>query len=460
MNLVDNRKEKTDVSTKRLMIMITVAIIILSITAVSLYFVIDYLKTTQFKFYVDKQKTKSTSGLFVFEEDGSIYVSISDIAPIVKYKFFNGGYKKYTEENSECYVEGEDEIVTFENGSDKIYKTPAGEVDYQLFTIDKPVKMIDNKLYISEEGFELAFNSDLVRNEEVNQIQIYTLPYLAEQYSEKYVYSAIANDFVNQKALRYGLLVTQDVENTARYDSSRNIKYGISDLQGNEIVGTKYTRIEFIESTQEFLVGISDNGKKKVGIITADGQTKISPIYDNLKQINKDLNLYLATLNNKQGIIEKNGKILAYLEFDRIGIDTKNFGESNILNPYILFDNAIPVYRNNKWGMIDIKGVEILPCEYDYIGCVTNEKSYYNTVVIPSIKGIVFGKDFKNNKNSKMKLYGIYNQNGVEMVPLSLETVRFTINNGREEYSMKAYEGELYDVKDYYDKYVRDKILL
>ena len=187
MNLVDNRKEKTDANTKRLMIMITIAIIILSITAVSLYFVIDYLKTSQFKFYVDKQKTKATSDLFVFEEDGNIYVSISDIAPIVKYKYFNGGYKKYTEENNECYIEGKEEIVTFENDSVNIYKTPVGEADYQLFTISEPVKMINNKLYICEEGFELAFNAELTRTESVNQVQIYTLPYLAEQYCEKYV---------------------------------------------------------------------------------------------------------------------------------------------------------------------------------------------------------------------------------------------------------------------------------
>ena len=55
-------------------------------------------------------------------------------------------------------------------------------------------------------------------------------------------------------------------------------------MSNEEIIGKKYTKIEFVESTKEFIVTTEEN---KVGIITADGRTKVNPQYDALKQIDK-----------------------------------------------------------------------------------------------------------------------------------------------------------------------------
>ena len=210
----------------------------------------------------------------------------------------------------------------------------------------------------------------------------------------------------------------------------------------------KHTDIEFIESTEEFIVKTSEN---KVGIITSKGETKVKPQYDNLKQIDKDLNLYLATNNGKQGVIEKNGKILIYLEYDKIGIDLTQFQNNDVKNSYLLYDNAIPVEQNGKWGMYDKKGNLILPIEYEGFGCIagtSSDKTLNNLLVIPDIEGIVVSKKYELEKNKSVTMYGIVNSLGKELVPAGVETIYSVTTNGRDEYTM-IYNGTPIDVIKY-----------
>lgn len=445
MEIIGTNQQEKDKKTKKFMIGITIAIIMLFVISIILFITIYYLNDQLFKFNVDGVKTKMTSSdLFVYEQD-KVYVSISDIAPIIGYNFYNGGYKQYSEDATKCYLESTNEVCTFEKDSDTIYKTPPEQIDYEYFTINEPVKRINNKLYITAEGLSLACNLKFYYEPEENTITIYTLPYYANYFTQSYKTSAVYSNFKNQKALLYGLMVVQNVENTEDNYNSKNIRYGIKTLEGKEIVGTKYTAIEFIESTQEFIVKTTEN---KVGIITSDGDTKVSPQYDSLKQIDKDLNLYLATNNNKKGVIEKNGKILIYLEYDEIGINVAQFQDNDIKNAYLLFNNVIPVKQNGKWGMYDKKGNLIVPIEYNGIGCITNKNTSNNVLIIPDIKGIVVAKEYELEKNKKVTLYGIVNYLGKELVPAALETVYSTVTNGREEYSMTN-NGTTYNVIEY-----------
>lgn len=452
MEIIGTNQEEKNKKTKKIMIGITVAIVILLIVSIILFGMIYYLEDQQFKFFVDGKATTATSDLFIYEGD-TVYVSIKDIAPIIGYNYYNGGYKQYTEDNTKCYLESENEVCTFEKDSDTIYKTPPEEIDYEYYTIENPVKRINEKLYVTSEGISLACNLKFYYQPEENQIIIYTLPYCANFYTTNYKISAISDNFKNQKALLYGLMVVQNVENTEENYNNKNIRYGIYNIEGQEIVevvGTKYTDIEFIESTKEFVVKTTEN---KVGIITADGETKVQPQYDSLKQIDKDLNLYLATSNNKKGVIEKNGKILIYLEYDEIGVDTTQFQDNNIKNSYVLFNNAIPVKQNGKWGMYDIKGKLILPIEYDGIGCIASDRTLNSTLLVPEVKGIVVSKIYEIQNNKKATYYGIVNSTGVELVPTGLETVYSITSNGREEYTM-IYNGTSYDVIEYVNKYL------
>lgn len=449
MEIIGTNQEEKDKKTKKIMIWIAIAIIMLFVISIILFITIYYLQGQLFKFNIDGQKVAMPSDdLFVYEQD-AVYVSIKDIAPLIGYNYYNGGYKQYTEDASQCYLESGNEVCTFELNSTTVYKTPVGQIDYEYFTINSPIKKINNKLYITAEGLCLACNLKFYYSQEENSVTIYTLPYYADYYTKTYTHSAVSSNFKNQKALMYNLMIIQNMDNTERNNNTRNIRYGIADLEGKEIVGTKYTDIEFIESTQEFIVRTEEN---KVGIITSDGETKVTPQYDSLKQIDKDLNLYLATSNNKQGVIEKNGKILIYLEYDQIGIDTTQFQNSDIKNSYLLFNHTIPVKQNGKWGLYDKRGNLILPIEYDGIGCVASDRNLNNIAIIPEIKAIVVSKIREDENRRKITEYGLVNYLGKIMVPVALETVYSTVNNGREEYTM-IFQGTTYNVIEYANTY-------
>ena len=314
------------------------------------------------------------------------------------------------------------------------------QADYQYFNITEPVKNIGGKLYTTEEGIRVAFNVAISYNAGKNSLTVYTLPYLVKSYTENYKNASIEKDFNNQKALLYNRLI---VNNTS--SSSGNNRYGVCDLEGNEIIGTKYTNVEFVEATNEFFVTTEEG---KVGIMTIEGETKVRPLYDEIKQIDKDLNLYLARNGNKKGVIEKNGKILIYLEYDQIGVNTSNFPNDDIKNPYLLFGNCIPVKQNEKWGLFDKTGKLILPIEYLSLGCITNEKTANNVLTIPDVEGIVVAKEVE-----KGKIYGIINAEAKELVPTLLSTVYSIISNGQIEYTM-VYNENKYNVIEYIKQYV------
>ncbi len=442
MEIIGTNQQEKNKKTKRIMIGITIVIVFLLIISIVLLGMIYYLRQSEFKFYVDGKTAKYTDDLFVFEGD-TVYVSIKDIAPIVGYQYYNGGYKQYTEDNTKCYVESQEEVCTLEMDSTTIYKTPPEQIDYEYYTLENPVKFMNGKLYITSEGLSIACNLKFYYESNKNQVTIYTLPYYANYYMTNYKEAAITENFKNQKALLYDLLVIQNTDNTEQ-SYSKNIRYGIYHIEENgmkEIVGTKYTDIEFIESTQEFIVKTTEN---QVGIITATGATKVQPQYDSLKQIDKDLNLYLATSNNKKGVIEKNGKILIYLEYDEIGIDTTKFQDDDIKNPYILYNNAIPVKQNDKWGMYDIKGNLILPIEYDGFGCIANDRTKSSTLLIPEVNAIVISKIYDIAKQGKVTYYGIVDLHGKQLMGAGLQSVYSVTNNGIQEYTM-VYNNTSYD---------------
>lgn len=453
MEIIGTNITEKERKSKKVMKIIIVLIVLLLIISIGLFATIYYLKSQEFKFYINGKAISSNSianDLFVFEND-TVYVSLRDISSLIDYKYYNGGYKQYTEDARKCYLEGANEVVTLEKDSSTIYKTPTDDLDYTYFTIDEPVKRINGKLYITSKGLSTSCNIQIEYNAQTNRMTIYTLPYLVNFYTAQYSNASLEDSFNNQKALLYGLLVVQNIDNTEKSISKDSIRYGIHNLNNEEIVGMKYTNIEFIEGTEEFIVTTEE---KKVGIITSTGNTKVNPQYDALKQIDKDLNLYMVTTNGKSGVIEKNGKILIYLEYDQIGIDPTKFQTNDIKNKYILFDNAIPVKRDEKWGLFDIRGNLILPIEYVSLGCISqtsSNRTLNNILIVPEVEGIVVCREFEENSR-KQEYYGIYSSRGRELVPPALETVYSITSSGQDEYTM-IYKGTSYDVIEYIKEY-------
>ncbi len=447
MEIIGTNFSEKEQKNKKMMRWIIIMIIILLLISIALGIVIFYLKEQAFKFTIDGQNISSSqiaSDLFVFEGE-EVYVSIRDIAPLLGYRVYNGGYKQYTEKSNQCYVENDNEVCTFENNSTKIYKNEPETVDYEYFDLSLPVKTMNNKLYTTMEGISLGCNVTMSFDKEKNRMTIYTLPYLVEYYTTNMTQPVALIDFQNQKALRYGLVV---VQNVLEDSSSSNIRYGIYSTEGQEIVGTKYSAIEFVEGNQEFIVTTAEG---KVGILTADGDTKVNPQYDSLKQIDKNLNLYLAEVNERYGVIERNGKILIYPEYSQIGIDATDFPSNDIKNQYILYDNAIPVQRDGKWGLYDVRGNMILPIEYAGFGCIANSSSVQtlnNLLLIPEIKAIVVSRTYTVGDNHTETYFGLVNYLGKELIMPALTTIYSVTENNRDTYSM-IYNGNTMDVIEY-----------
>ena len=450
MNLIENEElnEKRRKS-KKIMTIIIVFIVLLLILCGVLMYMIFTIQQKTLKLVVDNNSTSFESDMFVIE-NGKLYINIKDFAIMMGYDTHNSEYKdRYSEDTTKCYISDINENASYILNSNSIYKKATNNEDYEYFELDEPVKLINNNLYVIEEGMEIGTNSIIEYNSNNNKITVVSLNNIVTQYASAFENSAIADDdadFNNQKALRYQLVVV----------TSTDGHYGVLNSKGQEIIGTKYKSISFKEDSQEFTV-TTDEGK--MGILSADGTTKIEPNYSEIKQISKDLNYYLVSNNKKYGVINQNGNIVIYLEYDKIGIDETKFSTNGIENPYILYDNCIPVEQNGKWGIFDITGKNILPVEYDEMGCIIGtqtDKISNNVLLIPKYEAIVVGKEEK---------YGIVNSTGKTYIQPILDNVYSIITSGEEKFYMsftipveengkQVDKQETYEVEQYFEQQI------
>ncbi len=363
-------------------------------------------------------------------------MSIRDIAQFVGYEAHNGEYKVDVEDTNKMYVEATDgsETTSFYLNSTTISKVaPDTNDDYENITISDPVTSINGNMYIVGEGFIVAFNSLMSYNSEENQILIQTLPSLVEQYTaliEQYGYSEISEDFNNQKALIYGLIV-------ASKDTTE--KFGVISIDGTEILSPRYNDIQFVESTGEFII---TNSSGKVGIAYSSGQTKITVVYDDIKLMDSSLGLYLVESNNKYGVINSSETIIIHIEYDQIGVDTSNFTADNIKNQYILYDTIIPAQINGKWRLFDTEGNRLTEEEYDAVGFVGGKQSNRvgsNALTIGDTETIVVGID---------DMYGGVDVKGNELIPIRFDEIYSLTSAGVTTYYI-LYNGIEYDAVEY-----------
>lgn len=411
-----NKNKKNKLISRILLILI----ILLTLAVIGIIAFMLSLGDSTLKVYIDEKAVQVSDSTFIIDND-KVYVSIKDISGLLGYEVHNGEYKIYSEDTNKCYVESSKETASFFLNSNKISKVePNTTDDYENYTISEPVKNINGNLYILSEGIEIAFNVKFQYDMQKNNITIQTLPYLVEYYSNiitGYGYQGMSDNFNNQKAIRHGLFVVQNT-------SSR---YGVIDINNKEIIGARYSNIEFSENTGEFFV---TNSQGKVGIMLNNGSTKINLLYEDIKLLDRKLGLYLVKSNNKYGVIDEKENFVIHMEYDTIGIDTSLYPTNNIENQYLLFDNVIPVKQGNKWGLFDKKGKVLIDMELDSIGCTrttVRDKVVNNLLIIPDIEGIVICKNGK---------YGIVNSTGKVLVPCAVETVYSTTSAGINSYNM------------------------
>lgn len=439
MNLYEEEpiKDESTKRTKTIVKILIVSIILLFITSVAIICYIMYLKNLELKVYIDGEKIKISSDIFIIDGE-NVQISIKDFATLVGYDANNGEYKNpYSEDTNKCYLNNNFETASFILDSDEIYKVvtegvQSADYDYENYTIDAPVKLINNKLYTTQEGISIGCNLAFSYSVENNTIRIYTLPYLTKYYSGLIEDTALLENsalYKNKKALLYDMII---VKNASGY-------YGVKNLDNKVIIGEKYKSLEFVESSQEFIVR-TDNDK--YGIITKDAITKIEPAYDTIRQINKESGLYIVSNNRQYGVVDQNGNIIVHLEYQKIGVNQSQFPADEIENQYLLYEKCIPVQRSNKWGVLDLRGNVILPLEYDSLGCLKNTSSDISAkalLVIPEYEAFV---TCKNN------LYGLYNTSGKELIP-TLVTDMYSITTlGKKDYFL-TYQNRKMNVIEY-----------
>ena len=431
MNLIEESFQTKEEKKKKMTTKIILgAIIVVVLIIVGIVSYLLYVQSTTLKLTLDGQANEKLKQLLVFEDDGTIYVPIKEVASYLGYESFNGEYSDKSESQSKCYVQSENEVANFTLGSNTIYKLDLTQnnSDYEYVHIKNPVKAINGVLYTTTEGIQEAFNVSFTYDQDTNRITIYTLPYLVQFYTPyalDYGYAEISEVFANQKAILDGMLVV-----------SNDKAMGVIDTDGKSLLEAKYDNITYLPSVGDFLVETD----RQVGVLSKNGQTKVDIIYNSITLMDSDAGLYVASRDNRYGVIDTNGIIKIYIENDQIGIDTSRFTQNNIKSKYLLADNLIPVKKGNYWGLFDKNGNQVVDFEYDSFGYIaSNSRDAYSLLVIPDYNVIVAGRDEK---------YTLLNSSGEMLFGLVADDIYMTISGGERHYYISVNDN-IIDAEEY-----------
>lgn len=435
MNLIDESFEPKKVdNSKKMTKIILIFMSILIVAIIGIVVAIMYIQENTLKLYINGAVNEKVKEMMV-EENGTIYFPIKEISSYLGYQSFNGEYTEKSEEASKCYIQSEDEIANFALNSNTIYKLEISDstANYDYFNASKPVKAINGKLYASIDAIENAFNVTFTNDVENKKIYFYTMPYLIDFYSSKvldYGYEVISDEYVNKKTILNDMLVVVKEQGKS---------YAVIDTKGNAVIEPKYSNIEYLPNSGDFLV----TSNNKVGVISSKRETKIQLLYDGLELIDSNTGLFLASRDGKYGILDSRGNTKVYIEYDGIGIDSTKFEQNGIKNRYLLDNGMIPAKKDKLWGAFDKNGNTVLDFEYDSFGYIaTTNKDAINLLIIPDYNVMVVAKD---------KKYALVNSVGTRLCNWVLDDVYMTISAGTKYYNMN-YNNTSANVLDFLDE--------
>lgn len=424
----------SDDKKKKLMIIIGIAVVGVIVIMMIIIGIISAANKQKNNMYIDGSGTKIDASIMQIGSDNVPYICVEKLAPKLSYQFFNGEYGTGNEDKTHCYVRNENEIALLEMDTDVVYKTLVKDdtSTFDYYKMSYKVKRINDKLYISLPTMQKVFNVKYTYDSEKNVLRINTLQSLYNKYNASLKaagYYEISSEFSNQKALIENMVVV----------ITKDRMHGVLNIQDNSvIIGTKYSNMIYSEGTNEFFV----QNNNKCGILVKNTQgeatVKVEFAYDSLKLIDNNIGLYLAQDNRKYGVLDKTGKIIINLEYDKIGIENpKLFPMDNIKNSYVLYDNCIPVKQGDKWYMFNTDGVNILPRGSYGFGCVVStSQTSQNVLLIPGTEGTEGIVSSVKTTANKVK-YGIIDtQNAIYRVAPSFDSIYRTISGGETEYYM------------------------
>lgn len=161
------------------------------------------------------------------------------------------------------------------------------------------------------------------------------------------------------------------------------------------------------------------------GVINSSGETIVEPAYSEMIVIpNKAKPVFICTYEvnyvdgtyKTKAINDKNQEL--FTGYDNI-IAVQNFDENNNL---WFEENTLKVQKDGKFGLINLDGKEILPCEYDSI---TTLKGIKNSIIV--------------KKDSKV---GLVNTDGTIIVPVEYSDILAITEDYKNGYIVKNTESK------------------
>ena len=458
-----NTRSKNDNKNKSLKIVIVAIIITILLIVITILVLIKITPIdTSFKVYINGELNKKiNTNIFAFDND-KVYIKVRDIAGIVGYEVHNGEYKIEAEDMNKIFVENKEETASIFLNSTIIKKIePNSSNEYKDYEMSEPARNIDGEIYIISDGLEVACNLQIDYDKSTNSIKINTLEHLYNIYNEAVLskgYIELSDSFENRKAILYKRLVVKNADN----------RYGVIDLNEDEVIGTRYALIEFDEYTQEFTI-TNQNGK--MGIDYISGETKIEVNYDEIKSIQKENEIYLVKSNSKYGVIDGEGRIIIHMEYDDIGVDlspyidkssssekedSNNNNNNQEIKQYIFFEKIIPVKQNDKYGFFNINGNKISDIKYTGIGCYAKAIKDKNGRIIEESKkttsNILTIDEYELIIVEGTDGYGIIDMDAIERVDTTATDI-YKVTDAGVKYYYMVYHGNVYNLEtDLFEK--------
>lgn len=234
-------------------------------------------------------------------------------------------------------------------------------------------------------------------NKEDIFICTYDVDYTNSTYKTKVINSKKKELFTNYEQLQP--LENYDKNNNIWYEENvlkvqKDGKYGLINFKGKVILPIEYDEITTIKGIQNSIIVKKDN---QLGLCNKEGKIIIEPKYNEIKALSEDYKLgYIVTnKEQKQGIISIDKKQILEEKYEEIKPITGNgmyvvkengvlklIEETGITLIENKFDdvtqlntNQVVFIKNNKVGVMNLEGTEIIPAQYQEIKYTTKE--YY-----------------------------------------------------------------------------------
>lgn len=360
---------------------IVVCLIILAVLIV-LMLILQSKDAKTFKLFVDDNQVQ-VSGMFIIVEDDEYYVAAEEFSNLIGYRYRKGNYGAFSQnEENAAYMQNDYEVAAFSADSNVLKKyidvdsgldpnstgitvlSPDGYSETTTLSLNIIEK--NGTIYLPVECLPDICNT--LPMFKGNQLHVYTLPYLivaAQSKAAEYKYDTISGDYENLRALPYGMMVVMDNDNYGVVGLYNRDDYNIPD---------QYDKILFNQNVKEFLVTKGN----KVGILNAEGKSviDIDKNYEEISVLSDRLGLYLVSVDEQMGVLNRNGKEIVYPEFDSVGITEELIDKYKLKTDdiiYIPYDTMIIARDGVKYGIYDIEDGQKLPPSYSGVGCDPQE---------------------------------------------------------------------------------------